>query len=168
MLKKIFVCFFALFVLLSWFVNLHSATSQVDADQMLANAENDLVSAYISIAEAYRAGANVSKLFVKLGLAGALLAEANNAYRVGDHEKAYSLAMNCSETLNNGVYDALALTSMAEEDYSHRLLFNVVISSIGLSTLLVLSLFGWKFLKKRRHRQFLETKPEVEDEIGAF
>lgn len=163
-LKKTIVCFFVLFVLFSWFVHTYFAAGQIEAEQMLAKAENDLVSAYASVAEADRVGADVSELLVKLGLAEVLLAEADNAYRVGDHEKAYSLAMNCSDAVNNVVYDALALKSEAEEAYSQRLLFSAVVSGLGLSVLFVLSLFGWRLLKKRYLKQVLKMRPEVEGE----
>ncbi|MGQ9640605.1 MAG: hypothetical protein ACUVUF_00585 [Candidatus Bathycorpusculaceae bacterium] len=137
---------------------------QADVDQMLAEAENALVSAYVSVADANSVGANVSQLLVKLEYAGALLAEANNAYRVGDYERAFSLAINCSDAVNNVVQDALTLKSKAEEAHGQKMLFTAGVSSACLSVLFVLSLFGWRFLKKAYLKRVLEMKPEVEAE----
>jgi len=164
MVKKIAVCYFVLFILCSWFVHACFAVGQVDAEQMLTNAENDLSSAYASVAEADCVGANVPELLNKLEFAGALLADAKNSYRVGDYEKAYFLAMNCSDTVNDVVYEALILKSGAEEAFGQRLLFIGEVSSICLSMLFVLSLFGWRFLKKSYLKRVLEMKPEVAGE----
>ncbi|MEM2105889.1 MAG: hypothetical protein QXV21_05420 [Candidatus Bathyarchaeia archaeon] len=163
MVKKVVMGLFVLFVLFSWFVNTCFAVGQAEADLALEEAEKDLSSAYVSVAEADGAGANVSELLVRLELAGTLLAEANNAYRVGDYERAYSLAVNCSDAVNGVVSDALSLKSEAEEAYNQGLFFNACVSSVGLSLLFVLSLFGWMFLRKKYFRRILEMKPEVED-----
>jgi hypothetical protein len=162
MIKKIATCLFMLFILFSCFVHACFAIGQPDAEEMLIKAENDLSSAYDSVAEADFAGANISDLLNKLGLAGDLLADANNSYRVGNYEKAYLFAMNCSDTVHNIVYEASTLKSDAEKAYSQKLMFNVWVSSIGLSVLFVLSLFGWRFLKKKFLKQVLEMKPQVE------
>jgi len=163
MLRKIALCF-VLFILFSCFVRACFAVGQADANQMLAEAENAVVSAYVSVAEADGAGANVSQLLVKLEDAGALLAEAQNSYRVGDYERAFSLAMNCSDAVNNVVQDALALKSETEEAQGQKLLFTAGVSSACLSVLFVLSLFGWRFLKKVYLKRVLEMKPEVGSE----
>jgi hypothetical protein len=130
---------------------------------MLAKAENDLSSAYASVADAEGVGANVSDLLTRLGSAGTLLAEAQNSYRVGDYEKAYLLAISCSDTVNNMVNEALTLKLGTEETYRQRLFFNAGVSSIGLSVLFVLSLFGWRFLRREHLKRVLELKPEVEE-----
>ena len=163
MLRKIALCF-VLFVLFSWFVHACFAVGQADANQMLAEAENALVSAYVSVAEANSVGANVSQLLVKLEDAGALLAEAQNSYRVGDYERAYLLALNCSNTVDNVVQEALTLKSETEEAQGQKLLFTAGVSSACLSVLFVLSLFGWRFLKKAYLKRVLEMKPEVGSE----
>jgi len=163
-IKKFIACFFMVSVLVFSLVHACFAIGQVDAEEMLNKAENDLASAYASVKESDFAGANVSELLNKLEFAGDLLAEANNSYRVGDYEKAYLLAVNCSNTVSNVVYEASTLKLEAEEAYSQKLMFNVEVGSIGLSILFVLSLFGWRFLKKKYLEQVLEMKPEVEAE----
>jgi hypothetical protein len=164
MVKKITRCFFLLFILCSCFVHACVAVGQIDAEQMISKAENDLSSAYASVADVDSVGANVSELLNELKSAGALLAEANNSYRIGDYEKAYSLAMNCSDSVSNMVYEASTLKSEAEKAYSQKLILNAEVSSIGLSLLFVLSLFGWSFLKKKYLKRVLEMKPETEAE----
>lgn len=151
-----------LFIALSLLVNSCFAIDKAEAESALAKAESDLSAGYAAVAEAERAGANVAELLARLRLGGKLLAEAMNAYKIGDYERAYSFAVNCSETVANIVYEAFDLKKLAEEDYSERLLFNAEISSVGLSILLVLSLFGWRFLKEKYFKLVLKMKPELE------
>ena len=162
MKRKLCVSAFVLFILLSLLVNSCFAIDRADAESALAKAENDLSAGYVAVAEAERAGANVAKLLARLRLGGELLAEAMNAYKIGDYDRAYSFAVNCSSMIANAVYEASDLKRQAEEDYSERLLFNVEISSIGLSVLFVLSLFGWRFLKEKYLKFVLKMKPELE------
>jgi len=164
MIKKFIACFFMVSVLVFSLVHTCFAIGQVDAEEMLNKAENDLASAYASVKEADFVGANVLELLNKLEFAGDLLAEANNAYRIGDYEKAFSLALNCSDTVDNVVQEALTLKSETEEAQGQKLLFTAGVSSACLSVLFVLSLFGWRFLKKAYLKRVLEMKPEVGSE----
>ncbi len=163
MVKKTLVFLFMLVVLFSCSVNSCFAVSQVEAEQMLAKAENDLALAYTSVAQAECVGVNVSELLVKLEMAGVFLAEARNFYRVGDYEKAYLLAINCSETVSGVALDASSLRFEAEKAYSERLFVTAAVSSVGLSVLFVLSLFGWRFLKNWFLKRALKMRPEVRD-----
>ncbi|MGB9756521.1 MAG: hypothetical protein ACPLVJ_01910 [Candidatus Bathyarchaeales archaeon] len=147
----------------SYFFSSCFAVDRGEAEEVLAKAENDLASAYVSVADAQQAGANVSELLSKLVFAGDLLAEANNSYRIGDYEKTYLLAINCSNAVNDIALEASDLKLKAEKAYSERILFTAGISSAGLSVLFVLSLFVWKFLRKKYVEQVLKMKPEVED-----
>lgn len=131
--------------------------------EALANAESDLASAYGAVAEAERAGANVSGLLDKLRLAGDLLAEANNTCRLGDYDGAYSYATNCSDTVEGIASQALYMKLEAEKTRSERLFFTASLSSIGLSALFVASLFGWRLLKRKYVKRVLGMKPEVRE-----
>lgn len=150
-------------LLLGCFANACFAISPSDAEEALRKAEENLASAYMYVAEAERAGANISELLARLVYAGGLLAEAKNSNSLGDYEKAYSLAINCSSALNNVASEASDLKLKAEEAYGERLMFTAGISSAGLSVLFVLSLFGWRFLRKRYVERVLKMKPIVED-----
>jgi len=161
---KGFLCFVLFFLVFSWFVQACFAVDKVDADGALIDAENVLASAYVAVAEAKRAGANVSELLVKLDFAGTLLADAYNAYRLGDYDEAYLYATNCSGKVNGIVSEAASLKLEAENAYSEKLFSTEVLSSVGLCLLFVLSLFGWRFLKKKYLKRVLEMKPEMEAE----
>jgi len=157
---KSFVCF--MFILLfSWFVHVCFAVDKAAVDGALIDAENDLASAYVSVAEAEDGGADVSELMVKLEFAASLLSDAGNSYRLGDYDKAYSYAVNCSNTVNGIISEASSLIEEAEQVYKERLFATVAMSSAGLGVLFVLSLFAWRFLKKKYFKRVLEMKPEV-------
>jgi len=158
---KVSTCFFLSFLMISFFIQSCSAIDQSVADEALVNAENVLASAYVAVAESENAGANISELLMRLGVAGSLLAEANNSYRVGNYDRAYLYAINCSDTVSGIVVEALILKSEAEELYNRNLFLAGAFSSFSLSVLLVLSLFGWRFLKNRYLKRVLGMKPEV-------
>jgi len=159
--RESFVCF--MFILMfSLFAHVCFAVDKAAVDGALIDAENDLVSAYVAVGEAEKAGANVSELLVELRFAGTLLAGACNTNRTGDYDKAYSFAINCSESVNGIADEALGLKLEAEKAYSGRLFMTGAVSSVALSVLFVLSLFGWRFLKKKYVERVLGMKPKVE------
>lgn len=160
---KCFVVFVLAMLLVASVTHACFAFSSDEAREAIRNAENGLDSAYISVNEAERAGADISELLTKLVYAGDLLAEANNFYRMGNYEMAFYLACNCSEVSQGVNSEAQFLKLKAEEAYNERLLFTAGISSVGLSLLFVLSLFGWRFLRRWYVRRVLKMKPEVED-----
>lgn len=158
---KSVVCFVVFILMFSWFMDTCFAADKAAADEALIDAENDLVSAYVAVAEAEQVGVNASELLAELKFAGNLLANAYNTYRVGDYDKAYSYAMNCSDRVNGIASEAAGLKLEAEKAYSERLFATAAVSSAGLSLLFVLSLFSWRFLKRRYFERILGMKPEV-------
>lgn len=159
--RKSFVCF--MFILMFfWFAYVCFAVDKAAVDGALIDAENDLVSGYVVVGEAEKAGGNVSELLAKLRFAGTLLAQACNANRTGDYDKAYSFAINCSEGVDGIVYEALGLKLEAEKAYSGRLFMTTAVSSVALCVLFVSSLFGWRSLKKKYVERVLGMKPKVE------
>jgi len=160
---KSFVCFVVFILMFFWFAHVCFAVDKAAVDGALIDAENDLSSAYVAVGEAEKAGADVSELLVELRFAGALLAGAYNINGTGDYDKAYSFAVNCSESVNEIVDEALSLKLEAEKAYSGRLFMTGAVSSVALSVLFVLSLFGWRFLKKKYVERVLGMKPEVRE-----
>ena len=158
--RKSFVCFMFILMFL-WFAHVCFAVDKAAADEALIDAENDLVSAYVAVAEAEDTGANVSELLAKLKIAGNLLGDASISYRLSDYDDAYSCAVNCSNTVNGVISEASSLIEEAEQVYKERLFATVAMSSAGLGVLFVLSLFAWRFLKKKYFKRVLEMKPEV-------
>jgi len=157
---KSMFCFILFFLLFFEFTSVCFAADRIDAETALVGTENALASAYEAVAEVERAGANVSELLVKLEIAGNLLAQAYNAFRLGDYEDAYLYAINASNTVGGVVSEASSLKLKNENAYSERLFLTVAMSSAGLSVLFVLSLFGWRFLKNKYVDRILGMKPE--------
>ena len=126
-----FVCFVVFVLVFSWFVHVCFAVDKAAVDGALVDAENDLASAYVAVGEAEKAGGDVSELLVKLRFAGTLLGQACNANRTGDYDEAYSFAVNCSESVDGMVDEALGLKLEAEKVYSGRLFMTTAVSSVA-------------------------------------
>jgi hypothetical protein len=154
------ICLIVLMLLAAWFVPACFAVDAVEANAAIGQAERDLGSAYVAVAEAEGAGADVSVLLNKLEGAGDFLSEAYSAFRVGDYENASVLAMECSNAVEGVAGDAARLKTDAESD---RLLLSSVGSSVGLVLLLVFGFLGWKLLKRRYFKRTLDMKPQMEE-----
>lgn len=137
------------------------AADEIDARDLLSQAEQDLTSAYAAVAAAKAAGANVSALIGRLDEAGGSLARGNGLLDVGDYGWASLFAAQCSSTVLGVVDAAETLKVEAEARSRDSFLVSVAESSVGLSVLFVLSLLGWRVFKKRFFRQVLDMKPEV-------
>ena len=131
-----------------------------EAYRKIVEAEGSLRQVFGAVADAAGAGANVSSLTLKLDEAGGLLARANVSYRVGDYEKATLLAEQSIGSIVGVVQEANSLKAAAESNRLSHLYWTASFSSVGLSLLSVLGLFGWRFLKNRCIKSVLEMKPE--------
>lgn len=154
---------FLLILLLAiyWIMPTCLGVDESEARSKISQAEQDLASAYSAVAEAELVGANVSGLKGKLDDAGELLAESYVAFRVGDYDNASVLAVQCGNSVNGIVDDARLLKTETEAAYGSRLFLTSALVSVGLSVLLILSLFGWRFLKEQYLKRVLGMKPEV-------
>lgn len=157
------VCLILAMLLAVWLVPTCFAVDAVEAHGAMSQAEHDLSSAYVMVAEAEVAGANVSPLLSKLGSAGDSLSRAYAALRTGDYANATALALACSGAVAGVASDALSLKMDAEAARSSRWLFAVVESSVGLFLLVVFGFVGWKLLKRRYFKQVLDMKPQLEE-----
>jgi len=137
------------------------AASSDEALQAMEHAESELASAYVAVAEAHDAGANVSELVGRLELAGAWLTSARNAYRVEEYDESYSHAVNCNASVNGIVYEASILKGDAQRSYYEGMFLTAAFSGVGLCILLISSLLGWRLFKKRYIKRVLEMKPKV-------
>jgi hypothetical protein len=131
-----------------------------DAPLKIAQADDAVTQAFIVVAEAQEAGANVSALLVKLNEANAILAEAHAAFRSGDNGTAGQKADQASDAVQGIVGDAEGLKRSAESDSQSRLVWMASLSSVGLSLLFVACLFGWRLFKRRYVKQALRMRPE--------
>jgi len=160
--RSVAVCLSVSMLLAVWLVPACFAVDAVEASGAIGQAERDLGSAYVVVAEAEGAGADVSVLLNKLGSAGDFLSEAYVAFRAGDYGNASLFAMECNHVVSGVAGDAARLKLDAERARSDRLLLTSAGSGVGLVLLLVLGFSGWRFLKRRYHKRVLDMKPHVE------
>jgi len=139
------------------------AVDAPEASKTISQAESDLDSAYVAVAQAEGAGADVSALLSKLESAGDFLSKANFEFMNSSYAKASALATECSAIVEGVADDAALLKMDSEREQSGRLFLSVVISSFGLVLLLGFGLLGWKLLKRRYYDAALNMKPQLEE-----
>jgi len=138
-----------------------------EASLAIGEADNALRRAFEAVLEAERAGANVSDLIVKLDEAGGLLAEAENAYRIGNFSEAVSRAEGCSVLANGVVGEALSLQNMALADAQTAFWQNLTFSCFGGAAVLVVLFLVWGWFKRVDVERMLKMKPEVASDVEA-
>jgi hypothetical protein len=136
-----------------------------EASSAIGEADNALRRAFEAVLEAERAGANVSDLIVKLDGAGRLLAEAENAYRIGNFSEAVSRAEECSMLADGVVGEALSLRNMALADAQTAFWQNLTFSCFGGAAVLVVLFFVWGWFKRAYVKRMLRMKPEVASNV---
>jgi hypothetical protein len=161
--KDVAVCVAMLLVMLIWFVPMCFAVDGSEASGAIDQAERDLNTAYIEVAEADSAGADVSVLLNELNVAWVYLSGANAAFNAGDFENAVMLAANCSDAVRGIASEAVNLTSYAEGAHFTAVLSAIFVSIFGVVFVVVFGLFGWRFLRRKYFREFLDKRPTVND-----
>jgi hypothetical protein len=160
--RGVAVCLIVAVFLAVWVVPASFAVDDVGASAAIGQAEHDLDSAYVVVAEAEGAGADVSTLLNKLSNGGDFLSEAYAAFKTGDYVNASASAEKCISAVNGVADDAARLKTDAETARTNGFLFAVVGSSVGLVLLVVFGFLGWKLLKLRYFKQVMGMKPQLE------
>lgn len=132
-----------------------------EAETEIQKAETALTSAYFTVLEAEKNGANVSSLLAKLGAGGDLLAEARMRYRNDDFEGAVDYADLSLESVNGLVEEAEQLKALAIAEYEERLFLAVIGSATAVIVVVLGSIGAWLLFKRRYFEKALEMKPEV-------
>jgi hypothetical protein len=153
------VCIAVVLIMVVWFVQGCFAADASDASDAIREAEKDLNEAYVKVAEADAAGADVSNLSNELNSAGAYLSSANAAFDVGDYDGALVLATECSNSIRGISDEAENLESYAKGVQSNTMFSAVFVSVFGVVSVVVLGFVGWEFLKRRRFKEILDKKP---------
>lgn len=138
------------------------AAKAAETGEAINEAELDLNSAFIAVAEAASVGGDVTILLNRLDTASGFLSDANLAFNAGDYEGASFLAVKCSQATEGLAADADLLKASAERMKNNALLLTASASGVGLVLLLYFGVVGWRVLKKRFLKQVLDMKPEVE------
>jgi hypothetical protein len=136
-----------------------------EASSAIGEADSALRLAFEAVLEAERAGVNVSDLIVKLDGAGGLLAEAENAYRVGNFSEAISKADKCSMLAHGVVDEALGLKSSALADAQKAVLQTLTFSCVGGVAFLAVLFFVWGWFKRAYAEKLMRMKPEVASDV---
>jgi hypothetical protein len=157
------VCLIVAVLFAVWLVPACFAVDAAEASGAIDQAERDLGSAYVAVAEAEGAGAGVSTLLSELGSAADFLSEAYVAFRAGDYENARVLAVDCGNAVKGIAGDATLLKTDAERADRENFFFSVAESTVGLILLLVFGVAGWEMLKRRYLRRVLDMKPQVRE-----
>jgi len=151
-----------LFVLSSMLMPSLSATNNQEvAASTISEAEQSMAQAYEAVLDAERVGANVSGLLVMLNDAAGQLLEARRAFSIGDFEEATRFAGLTNEVVSEVVDEAELLMIEAVNARVRRSWLFVVSSAVGVSFVLVASLVGYEYFKRRYYRQLSKTRPKV-------
>jgi len=140
------------------------AFAQSDEDTVvsaLTGAEETTASAYESVLEAEKEGANVSSLLVQMNVAGQLLAEAQVAYRIGNFGEAVRLAGICLEISERVRNEADDLRIRAYESRVMGFWLTVSGSLVGAFSVGFGGFWGWRVFKRHYYRRVLRMRPEV-------
>lgn len=140
---------------------LFAVNASDEASSAIGEADNALKHAFNAVLEAERAGANVSDLIVKLSEAGGLLAEAENAYRVGNFSEAAGKAKACSTMAHDIAWKAFILKSSALADAQKAFLQTLTFSCLGCTVFLAFLYLVWCWFRRVYEEKLLKMRPEV-------
>lgn len=135
--------------------------NQEVAASTISEAEQSMARAYEAVLDAERIGADISSLLVRLNDAAALLSEARMAFEVGDFEEATRFAESTSEVGYEVVDEAELLEIEANNAQVHRSWWFLGSSALGVSVVLVASLLGYEFFKRRYYKRLSKMRPRV-------
>jgi hypothetical protein len=138
-----------------------SGVDVVEATEAIDQADLSVNTAFAAVADAYDAGAGVQGLLEKLEVASDFLSEAHIAFRSGDYQTAYSLALKCEDSVEDLNTEAELLMVSVYAEKNNLKIWTVVGSCIGLILLIVLGIIGWRFLKEHYYGRVFEMKPTI-------
>ncbi len=127
----------------------------------LTNVEETVFETYSIVLAAEAAGANVSVLWDRLNFAGEYLALAKISLRIGNLEGADTNTRLSVESLEGIVEEAEVLKATAIRALSEYSQIVIVGSVTGIVTIILSTILGWNWFKKRYYKRVLEMKPEV-------
>jgi hypothetical protein len=151
-----------LVVLLALSVVVGSATNGADAAASAINqGEDTVVVAYEAVLDAEHAGANVTGLLAQLNEAGALLAEAQVAFRLGDFDEAVRFADLAAEIGEEVTRKAQEVALGAYGSTVTGSWLTITGSLVGVVAVGFGSFWGWRVFKRRYYQRVLRMQLEV-------
>jgi hypothetical protein len=140
----------------------HFVFAQTDQSATsLQAAESALGQAFNSVLDAEKAGGNVSQLLVKLNTAGALLAEAQNAYTSGKTSDVTSITANVIQIADQVNGTAVSLRDVSLVNSQNSFSLTLIFSVFGAVAFSISLLFVWRRFKRAFIKKLLGSKPEV-------
>ena len=144
-------------------LNITAVNLDLMAFSSLTNVEETVFKTYSIVLAAEAAGANVSVLWDRLNFAGEYLALAKMSLRIGNLESAETNTRLSVESLEGIVKEAEVLKATAVRELSEHSQIVIVGSVIGIVTIILCSILGWNWFKKRYYARVLKMRPEVVD-----
>ncbi len=153
MFRRKFLVFIMIILVcsLGFFANVNrvSAASEAEARDAVYSARSMFVSNYLEVADAGKAGANISDLLVTLNKAGDLLSRADLALEKGDYNGTLSFAHESEQMLIGFGEEASAIRdAAAQKGYSDFLIY-MVGSVLGTVVVVLASFLLWRVMKRR-------------------
>jgi hypothetical protein len=156
---SVVVLFFALSSTLM--LSVSATGNQEVSASTISEAEQLMAQAYEAVLDAERVGADVSGLLVRLNDAAAMLSQARMAFEVGDFEEAIRFAESRREIEYEVVDEARWLETEAINAQVQKSWRFLVTSALGISTVLVASILGYQYFKRRYYKRLSKMKPRV-------
>lgn len=125
------------------------ASTEAEAGSAIADAEQRVNACYVAVANAEKAGGNVTALLSVLDDAGMLLSKAHLAFQVGDFDSAFAFAGQSKAKLEGFESSASSVRDAAAQARSRDFYVNVVGSAAGTVAVVVVGFVLWRFLKKK-------------------
>jgi uncharacterized protein YfcZ (UPF0381/DUF406 family) len=158
---------FAGILILTFILNsiLPLSTRGVDYREVNATtseAEQTIAAGFEAALDAEQAGANVSSLLAKLNEGADYLSAARMAFEYGNYSEADQLSDLSREVGAQVESEALILRTEASNAAVNKYRLYLVSSAVAIVIVLLATLLGYRFLKKRYFEHLLKMKPEVE------
>ena len=142
--------------------NGHYVFAQTDqTSSQLQTANNAVGQAFNAVLAAEKAGTNVTSLLNQLNNANSLLAQAENAYRIGDDNTAAKDASAVLPIAQEVTTEAQTAKQTASTSRQTGFLSTIAITIVA-AVIFVLALFMvWRRFKRNYIKSLSEAKPEV-------
>ncbi len=160
--KFLMVTLVVLLALGSWVLIRDNIFAQTDtAVSKLQAADNAVGQAFHSVLDAEKAGGNVTPLLVELNNAGALLAEAQNAYNSGNSTNVTSIAESVQQMADKVNLEAIKLRNVSLAESQNGVLLTVAFSVVGAVVFGLCLLFVWRRFKRAFTKKMLDAKSDM-------
>jgi hypothetical protein len=157
---------FALFIIVfgSCLYSCPYALAQADQNRSkLETANLAIEGAFNSVLDAEKAGANVTNLLSQLNYAVNLMAQAENAFRVGDNNTAVNDADAVIPITQKVTSSAQTLKQSATVNSQNAFWYTIVFTFTASLVFMLVVFLVWRWFKRRYIYGLLPAKPEVKN-----